>query len=226
MLQIMIIHKEVIMLTFHQRANASVFRFVMIILTVCLALSAAACGGPDDNVPPGTEDETTTPAESTAIDYSQMKIAGPVVEFFADDHTVGTYFTDYDWYQDNMLCIIIDNYDDLCELYVAANLHYRSCIINRSILEIEQKNIYTEDFFKDGYLIAVVTIDLSTNFTYEFEVETMGEDINIMATVTEPAVQPTMNGGYINLIPMEGKYNGEKIEVTFERIDEESQPGS
>ncbi len=45
------------------------------------------------------------------------------------------------------------------------------------------------------------------------------------AAVTLPPARPAMDGGYINVIPMEGKYNGEKMEVTFERISIDSYPG-
>ena len=111
--------------------------------------------------------------------------------------------------------IVIESYDGLTELYRCASLKPREYRAYHLYLQGNWKDTsqYNEQFFENNYILAVMTSTSSGSYTFECAAQKQDGKIIAKLDGTCPYASTDDIGGYLYLIPVEGKYAGETVEI-------------
>lgn len=155
----------------------------------------------------------TKPSGTSDVDMTS-EIRNTIENFFSDNEYESAY-------------IIVDNYADLCEVYECANIKPASS----SIISIQGnahdaniKNIYSEDYFKSGYVIAVLTKDSSGSWSFECSATKNGDKVIVKLVGTIPGVSTNDIGGFLYLVSIDGVYANESVILEKTYNTRESHP--
>lgn len=110
--------------------------------------------------------------------------------------------------------IIIESYEEYIGLHDFASLDPDQYFSDHRVIKGNWKTAeYDEQFFKTGYLVAAMTKTSSGSYTFEHSAEKQKGKITVKLDGTCPNPHTTDLGGYLFLIPIEGKYAGETVEI-------------
>ena len=123
-----------------------------------------------------------------------------------------------------LIAIVIEDHDGLCEIYDTLGVEGErrkeslvDFIVGGDGRECPEET-YGEDYFENGYVIALVTTVLRTGDMYIAEGQKFGESISVEFQQAIESLTDAQ-GGLISLVPMEGKYEGETIVVSRKDLE-------
>lgn len=114
---------------------------------------------------------------------------------------------------------VVQSYEEIMEVYkyaVADPTDYGSYSlgIKGNWRAAMQNDAYTEDFFKDGYLVVVMKQTESGSYDFDCTCSKQDGKLIIKLDGALPYVSTDDIGSFMLLCPFEGKYEGESIEIT------------
>lgn len=127
---------------------------------------------------------------------------------------LNTYFADKPYGAYKTSYIVVESYADLCVIYEYA-LEYASKEphIQGNVHGARHKDAYPEEYFKSGYVIAVLIKTESSSYTFECgsTKNTSGIIVNLYGNLPDPCSDEL--GGYIYLVPIDGSYANESVKL-------------
>ncbi|MBQ9079581.1 MAG: hypothetical protein IJY27_00745 [Clostridia bacterium] len=126
----------------------------------------------------------------------------------------------FDW-QPPQNYFVVENYDDLQEVYaMAAELPDITEYINieGDWRQAYEDNTYDREFFETDFVVIAMFKTDSMNNTFSYDVNDVN-DSRIYITVSSIRPNPfaVHSGAYLLVIPIEGRYKGQQIQIVHTR---------
>ncbi len=150
--------------------------------------------------------------QSISLDVSYTPYASQI------EQNIYTYYTYGNSEIPSKPYFVVQSYEELLQVYECASQNPRdygsySLGIKGNWRRAMQDNAYTEDFFKNGYM--VVVMKQTESGSYDFDCTHYKQDGKIVIELDGalPYVSTADIGSFMFLCPFEGKYEGESIEI-------------
>lgn len=116
--------------------------------------------------------------------------------------------------------IIIESYEEYIGLRDFASQDTDQYFSDHRVIQGNLRTTeYNEQFFENGYLVAAMTKTSSGSYTFEHSAEKKEGKITVKLDGTCPNPSTDDLGGYLFIIPMEGRYAGETVEIDTTRTE-------
>ena len=174
------------------------FALVLLLATLMLCSCHTPSPDPADTTPPAQ----TTPAETTPAPASDVQNA------------VRDYF---DW-QPPQDYFVVENYEDLQKVYTSVTGGIGIYTVQGNWYKAQQNNTYDQEYFKTGFVVVAMfkTDSMENSFSYGVN-DVNDKRIYITVSSTRPMPYPAYPGAYLMVIPIEGQYKGQQIQIVHNR---------